>query len=112
EPIIVSRDKAGEIRAVSAVCQHRAMQICDGSGNDSKFTCPYHRWSYAHDGRLLGAPAMERTEGFDKSQYGLPQLAVELWQGFVFVNFDREAAPLAPTLTRYAPYVANYDRAN
>lgn len=109
EPIIVSRDKAGEVRAVSAVCQHRAMQICDGSGNDTKFTCPYHHWSYAHDGRLLGAPAMERTKDFDKSRYGLPQLAVELWQGFIFVNFDRDAAPFAPTMQRYEPYLANYD---
>lgn len=109
EPIIVSRDKAGEVRAVSAVCQHPAMQICDGSGNDTKFTCPYHHWSYAHDGRLLGAPAMERTKDFDKSRYGLPQLAVELWQGFIFVNFDRDAAPFAPTMQRYEPYLANYD---
>jgi phenylpropionate dioxygenase-like ring-hydroxylating dioxygenase large terminal subunit len=35
EPIIVLRDKLGEIRALSAVCQHRAMQVCDGSGNDT-----------------------------------------------------------------------------
>lgn len=112
EPVIVTRDKAGEIRALSAVCQHRAMQVCDGAGNDTKFTCPYHHWSYALDGRLLGAPAMERTEGFDKAQHGLPQLAVEVWQGFVFVNFDAAAAPLAPTLARYEPYLANYDLAN
>ncbi len=112
EPIVVVRDKAGEVRAMSAVCQHRAMQVCDGRGNDSKFTCPYHHWSYALDGRLLGAPAMERTEGFDKSMYGLPQLRVEQWQGFVFVNMDADAAPLAPTLTRYEPLIANYDLAN
>jgi phenylpropionate dioxygenase-like ring-hydroxylating dioxygenase large terminal subunit len=109
EPIIVARDKAGEVRAMSAVCQHRAMQVCDGSGNSSTFKCPYHHWNYALDGRLLGAPAMERTEGFQKSDWGLPQLAVELWHGFVFVNFDRDAAPLTPTLARYEPYVANYD---
>lgn len=112
EPIVVARDKAGEVRAMSAVCQHRAMQICDGKGNDTKLTCPYHHWSYALDGRLLGAPAMERTESFDKAMYGLPQFSVELWQGFVFVNLDGDAAPLAPTLTRYEPFLANYDLAN
>lgn len=109
EPIIVTRDKQGEIRAMSAVCQHRAMQVCDGSGNDSTFKCPYHHWNYALDGRLLGAPAMERTEGFDKSEYGLPQFSVELWHGFVFVNMDPDASPLAPTLTDYEPFIANYD---
>ena len=112
EPIIVVRDKESRVRAMSAVCQHRAMQVCDGSGNSSTFKCPYHHWNYALDGRLLGAPAMERTEGFDKAEFGLPQLAVEEWQGFVFVNFDRDAAPLAPTLARYEKYLVNYDLPN
>ncbi|MEM9517509.1 MAG: aromatic ring-hydroxylating dioxygenase subunit alpha [Actinomycetota bacterium] len=109
EPIIVARGKDGEIRAMSAVCQHRAMQVCDGSGNDTTFKCPYHHWIYGLDGRLLGAPAMERTNDFQKSDYGLPPLAVELWQGFVFVNLDTDAAPLAPTLEQYTPYLDHYD---
>jgi len=112
EPIIVLRAKDGEIRALSAVCQHRAMQVCEGEGNSTKFTCPYHHWIYDQDGRLLGAPAMERTEDFQKSDYGLPQLQVELWNGFIFVNFDPDAAPLGPTLSRYEPYIANYDLEN
>jgi phenylpropionate dioxygenase-like ring-hydroxylating dioxygenase large terminal subunit len=112
EPIIVARDKAGEVRAMSAVCQHRAMQVCDGEGNSSTFKCPYHHWNYALDGRLLGAPAMERTADFDKADYGLPRLAVELWQGFVFVNLDVDAAPLAPTLAQYEPFIANYNLAD
>ncbi len=112
EPVVVVRDKEGEVRALSAVCQHRAMRVCEGSGNDTTFKCPYHHWTYAQDGRLLGAPAMEKTEGFDKAEWGLPALKVELWQGFVFVNFDPDAAPLAPTLERYTPFLANYDLAD
>lgn len=109
EPLIVARGKDGEIRAFSAICQHRGMQLVDGPGNCSKFTCPYHHWSFGLDGRLLGAPAMERTAGFDKKDYPLPAVQVELWQGFVFVNFDPAAAPLAPTLSRYEPFLVNYD---
>ena len=112
EPIIVARDKAGDVRAMSAVCQHRAMQVCDGSGNATTFKCPYHHWTYALDGRLLGAPAMERTVDFDKAEWGLPQLRVEEWQGFVFVNFDPAAVPLAPTLARYEPYLEHYELAD
>ncbi len=41
---------------------------------------------------------MERTEGFSKKEFPLPALKVELWQGFIFVHFDPDAAPLAPTL--------------
>lgn len=112
EPVIVCRDKQGEVRAMSAVCQHRAMQVCDGSGNSSTFKCPYHHWTYGLDGRLLGAPAMERTEDFDKADFGLPQFRVELWQGFVFFNMDPDAAPMTPTLSDYEPFIENYDLAD
>ena len=118
EPIIVSRAKDSSVRAFSSICQHRGMQVAGGNGdngrdseqgNCTKFTCPYHLWSYDLTGRLLGAPAMERTVGFDKLDHPLPPLAVELWQGFVFVHFDPHAAPLGPTLTAYEPYIANYE---
>jgi phenylpropionate dioxygenase-like ring-hydroxylating dioxygenase large terminal subunit len=112
EPIIVTRDKEGSVRAMSAVCQHRAMQVCEGEGNNTTFKCPYHHWNYALDGRLLGAPAMEKTDDFNKSDFGLPPLRVEEWLGFIFVNFDDDAAPLTPTLERYTPFLKNYDLAN
>ena len=112
ERLIISRDKEGEVRGLSSVCQHRAQAICEGSGNSTTFKCPYHHWTYALDGRLLGAPSMERTENFEKKDWGLPGVMTEVWQGFIFVNFDAEAAPLAPTLERYNPYLENYDLAN
>ena len=112
EPVIVSRAKDGAVHAFSSVCQHRGMQVADDSGNCTKFTCPYHLWSYDLTGRLLGAPAMERTDGFDKKDFPLPALAVEEWLGFVFVHFDPNAEPLAPTLATYAPYLDHYDLAN
>lgn len=112
EPIVVARSKDGELHAFSSICQHRGMQIVDDCGTCGTFTCPYHMWVYGLDGRLLGAPAMERTEGFDKKEWGLPKLALEVWQGFVFVNLDRDAAPLGPTLGRYEPFLEHYDLPN
>ena len=109
EPLVVVRDKDGSINCLSAVCRHRAMQVCEGSGTATTFKCPYHHWNYALDGRLLGAPAMERTEGFDKKASSLPSLRVEQWAGFVFVNMDPDAPPLAASLAAYEPYLANYD---
>jgi phenylpropionate dioxygenase-like ring-hydroxylating dioxygenase large terminal subunit len=112
EPLIVVRGKDGELRVLSAVCQHRAMTVVEGSGNRSTFTCPYHHWVYGNDGRLLGAPAMHRTEEFDKAGFGLPSLPVELWQGFVFTTFappDRRPRPLAETLAKLEPYVRNFE---
>ena len=108
EPLIVVRDKGGAVRVLSAVCQHRGMQVVEGCGHATTLRCPYHHWTYGLDGRLLGAPAMERTEGFAKGDFGLPALAVEEWQGFVFCNFDAAAPPLGPTLARIEPHVANW----
>jgi nitrite reductase/ring-hydroxylating ferredoxin subunit len=112
EPILVARDLSGTLRAMSSVCQHRAMLVAEGSGNARGFLCPYHHWAYALDGRLVGAPAMSRTCNFDRDAMRLPAFKVELWQGFVFVNFDADAAPLAPRLANVEAAIGNYDLAN
>jgi phenylpropionate dioxygenase-like ring-hydroxylating dioxygenase large terminal subunit len=112
EPIIVARNRDGIIKAMSAVCQHRAMLVAEGSGNARGFLCPYHHWSYSLDGDLVAAPAMNRTCDFDRREFGLPNFAVELWHGFIFINFDIDAAPLAPRLEKVSAAIANYDLAN
>jgi phenylpropionate dioxygenase-like ring-hydroxylating dioxygenase large terminal subunit len=109
EPLIVVRGKDGVVRVLSAVCRHRGMVVAEaGGGNCTKFTCPYHHWSYGLDGRLLGAPAMERAVDFDKGDYALPSLPVEIWQGFIFTSFDPAAAPLAPGLTELDPLLEHF----
>jgi phenylpropionate dioxygenase-like ring-hydroxylating dioxygenase large terminal subunit len=112
EPLIVVRDKDSKVRVLSAVCRHQGMVLGGGAGNCTTFTCPYHLWSYGLDGRLLGAPAMERTVDFDKPDNSLPQLAVEVWNGFIFTSFDPDPAPLAPTLRGAEEVLRNYDLAN
>ncbi len=112
EPIVVVRNRAGEIRAMSAVCQHRAMLVAEGAGNTRGFVCPYHHWVYSLDGELVNAPAMERTCDFRKEEVRLPTFRVEVWQGFVFVNFDANASPLAPRLAAVAEAIAGYGLAD
>lgn len=98
EPLVVACDQAGVLRVLSRVCRHRWMPVVEGSGNRRSFQCPYHLWTYGLDGRLLGAPEMQQAEGFDKAQCRLPELRSEVWEGWIFANFDPEAAPLAPRL--------------
>lgn len=112
EPIIVSKNREGEICAMSAVCQHRAMLVAEGSGNARGFLCPYHHWSYSLDGELVAAPAMNRTCEFDRKKNGLPRFKVELWQGFIFINFDENAEPLAPRLAGVLKGIEGYDLEN
>lgn len=112
EPIVVVHDRDGTIRAMSSVCQHRAMVVSEGSGNARTFTCPYHHWTYNLKGELINAPEMEKTCNFHKEENGLPQFKTEIWHGFIFINFDENAQPLAPRLTALEPIIANYDIAN
>jgi phenylpropionate dioxygenase-like ring-hydroxylating dioxygenase large terminal subunit len=112
EPIVVARGRDGQINAMSSVCAHRAMLVAEGAGNARMFLCPYHHWAYGLDGRLVGAPAMEKTCNFRKEDNGLATFAVEIWNGFIFVNFDKQAAPLAPRLTKVSNAIAGYDLAN
>lgn len=98
ESVIVSRDKKGEVHALINVCQHRWSQVVEeGTGNTKLFVCPYHSWTYDLDGSLRGV-AVQPIENMDKKKCGMPKLSVELWHGFIFVNFDPDAKPLAPQL--------------
>jgi nitrite reductase/ring-hydroxylating ferredoxin subunit len=108
EPIVVVRGNDGALRAFSNVCQHRAMLVAEGHGNARNLLCPYHHWAYNFDGKLIGAPAMDRAVGFDKASIRLPEFALEVWLGFVFINFDRNAEPLAPRLKELTDALANY----
>jgi phenylpropionate dioxygenase-like ring-hydroxylating dioxygenase large terminal subunit len=112
EPIVVARARDGVVRAMSSVCQHRGMLVAEGKGNTRGFVCPYHHWVYGLDGKLVNAPAMERTCDFDKKKIRLPGFKVETWLGFLFINFDPDAAPLTPRLAGVAEALAGYDLAN
>ena len=78
-----------------------------GFGNARSFQCPYHAWTFALDGRLVGAPHMEGAD-FDKESCRLPELRSETWQGWIFVNFDPEARPLAPRLAGLSERLAHF----
>jgi phenylpropionate dioxygenase-like ring-hydroxylating dioxygenase large terminal subunit len=111
EPLLVVRGRDGEVRVLSAVCRHRGMVLAESSGHCTTFTCPYHRWVYDLEGKLTGAPAMDRAVGFDKADHGLPSLQVELWNGFVFASFASDPAPISPRLSKLEPILGHYDLA-
>jgi len=123
ERVIVVRNNNGEINVMSEVCQHRGMCITAppkrpedewfddvpaSRGNTRNFKCPYHWWVYDLDGRLIGAPDMNHRTHFERSEIALPKLATEVWQGFLFVNFDLQAAPLGPTMQKADKILTNY----
>ena len=95
-PILVVRDKAGNLRAFHNLCRHRGLPMLDGQGVCGGFiTCPYHQWSYDVEGRLRRVPQMQsQFPDIDLGEWGLLPAAVDSWHGMVFVNPDHSGRPL------------------
>jgi Rieske 2Fe-2S family protein len=121
ESIIVLRDRAGELRAFLNVCRHRGARLCpvgqgeppggteEGQGRlHATLQCPYHAWTYALDGRLIGAPNMGRDPSFDPDRYGLIPVALHVWEGLIWLNLSPDPPALADQLgvlySRFAHY--------
>jgi phenylpropionate dioxygenase-like ring-hydroxylating dioxygenase large terminal subunit len=111
EPIFVVRNETGGIHAVSAVCQHRGEILeCNGPRH---LRCPLHFWTYELSGALVGAPRTSADELRQlRSKIVLPAVRLELWHGFIFVNLDGHAPPLAPSLAKVEPFWDGYDAAD
>jgi Rieske 2Fe-2S family protein len=99
ESVIVLRGKDGGLRGFYNVCRHRGSRLCDEASGRMKgaVKCPYHAWSYSFEGRLIGTPNVAKDE-VDRDALGLWPVAVETWQGFVFVHLDPDPVPLATWL--------------
>ncbi|MDA3644995.1 aromatic ring-hydroxylating dioxygenase subunit alpha [Saccharopolyspora indica] len=96
QPVIVTRDRKGELRTLLNRCRHRGASICEKpSGKANGFTCPYHAWSYGLNGQLRGIPYPDGYEGIiDKSELSLKKLRTESYGGLVFATFNEDAEPL------------------
>lgn len=110
DEIIVVRDTSGDLNAFSNICLHRGCPLLEGSGNlgANHISCPYHKWAYELDGRLRGAPLMEQADGFIASSEKLPAVALEQWQGWIFLNINADAPPLAPQLSELSEKLSAY----
>lgn len=100
QSFLVVRGADGELRGFVNACRHRGNVLCrDGKGNTGKrFVCPYHLWSYDLEGDLRGVSRPELVGDLDKSELGLLEVAVDTFAGFVFLNPDPDAGPLADFL--------------
>ncbi|WP_426168022.1 aromatic ring-hydroxylating oxygenase subunit alpha [Sandarakinorhabdus sp. DWP1-3-1] len=106
ESIIVIRGDDSEIRAFTNVCRHRGARLVDGaSGCVSKLVCPYHAWTYGRDGRLTALPGRSDYPGLRLEDHGLAPVALEIWQGFVFVRLENRGPSVATMMQDHLPEV-------
>ena len=112
ESIIVTRTRDGGLSAYINLCRHRGSRICDAArGHESRLTCRYHGWTYGLDGSLKAAARV--GEDFDRSKWGLRRLAVRVFEGMIFVNFDERPSDFSEFEREMGPALRPYglDRA-
>lgn len=110
ENVIVVRGQDDRIRAFANVCRHRGMRLLDGDkGCVQRLVCPYHAWTYALDGQLIGVPMKGDYPSLDMGANALAEVDLEIWQGFVFIRLADNGGPsvaemMAPADAEIAPY--------
>jgi len=96
-PILLVRNKAGEINAFHNVCRHRCVKLVDEPGNLGRvIRCPYHAWVYGLDGKLrsaphFGGPNLQFPDGFEREDFALCPVRSAVWQDWIFVNLSGDA---------------------
>jgi len=114
QSLFAVRGKDDVVRVFYNVCAHRAHPLVQGSGNKRSLVCPYHAWTYNLDGGLNRFPNQENVGTIDKSAICLKQVRTETFCGFLFVNLDPNARPMAELYpeaeTQIREYVPHIDR--
>jgi phenylpropionate dioxygenase-like ring-hydroxylating dioxygenase large terminal subunit len=94
-PVVVVRGQDGAVRTFLNACRHRGTTLAEGRGNCGRsLDCPYHAWSYATDGRLIGVPDREEFAGCDLQAMGLVPVRTGVAAPMVFACLDAAAPPL------------------
>ncbi len=112
-PLLLSRDKKGELHAFLNACAHRGMPLSQGAGNVERFVCPFHGWVYNVDGSLRGRP-QEDAFTQSKADSGLRQLAVAEHHGIVVAAISESVsqATVDNALEPMCDELANYQFEN
>jgi phenylpropionate dioxygenase-like ring-hydroxylating dioxygenase large terminal subunit len=109
ESVILCRDRDEQVHVFLNSCRHRGMKVCRyDEGNTPVFTCPYHGWSYANDGKLVGVPFYREAyhAKLDKSQFGLAEVAqLCRYKGTVWATWDPSAPPFLEYLGEFKRYL-------
>lgn len=105
-PVLVTRDGDGQIHALLNRCTHRGTTIeVAEHGCAKRFTCPYHGWTFANDGRLVAIAHPGNYVEIDRSSLSLGRLTVAEHRGFVFGTLAENGDPLAEWLGPAAGYL-------
>lgn len=87
--VVIARDVDGNINAFHNMCSHRGNKVCqERSGNAKYMVCEFHGWVFDTKGQLRDIPDQINFFDVDKAALGLKAVAVDVWEGFIFINLD------------------------
>ena len=104
---LLVRQKDFSVKAFYNVCLHRGRRLRSHSGNVSELKCPFHGFSWNHEGQLKNIPCEWDFEHLENKNMSLPELRVEAWQGFIMISEKQDIAPFREWL---GPVAAHWDR--
>jgi choline monooxygenase len=91
DPIVIVRGSDNVVRGFFNVCRHHAAAVMtEAEGRASQMRCPYHGWTYSLEGELKGTPDFSNVRNFDRSENGLAQIEIAIWEKWVFARIDSE----------------------
>ncbi len=111
QPIIISRNKAGDLHAFLNACSHRGAMLCRHKrANKVTYTCPFHGWTFSNAGRLLkakDATGAGYPESFNQngSHELTPVARFESYRGFLFGSLNGDVLPLKEHLGEAAKII-------
>ena len=85
KPLLFTRDKEGVLHCFINVCRHRGAKVCAAEkGHQSRFSCPYHAWTYSNKGELIGVYGEDSFGEVDRASMGLAELPCDERSGVIF----------------------------
>ena len=105
-PIIVVRNKQGDLKAFANTCRHRGSTLLEGSGQCKKIKCPFHWWTYDLDGQLKVYSRMENAVNFKPADNSLVEFPLECRYGMAFVSFAENPPSIDAWLGNFDDYHA------
>ena len=110
--VLIVRQRDGSLKAFHNACLHRGREICEDHGHRTELKCPYHFFTWNLAGTLRWFPSKWDFPQIKEEKFSLPEVRMEEWNGFVFVNFDQDAIPLHQYMGRMTGDWAHWDFSN
>jgi phenylpropionate dioxygenase-like ring-hydroxylating dioxygenase large terminal subunit len=108
DSIVVVRTRPDEIKAYVNSCLHRGTQLVRGQTSLTSLACPFHGWTWNLDGTMKTLPCQWDFPQLDKAKLTLPEVKVDTWDGWVFINLDPDCGTLQQYLGEVLP--AHFDQ--